>query len=41
MLTQALNKRLGTEGRKLSEIAVIMTKRNLTMGELMAIPEVD
>jgi hypothetical protein len=40
-LTQALNKRLGVEGRRLSEVAVLMAQRNLTFGDLMAIPEVD
>lgn len=41
ILTQGLNKRLGVENRKMSEIAVLMAKRNLTFGDLMAIPEVD
>jgi len=37
ILTQSLNKRLGVENRKLSEIAVLMAQRNMTFGELMAI----
>lgn len=40
-LTQGLNKRLGLSGKKLSEIAVIMADKNMTFGDLMAIPEVD
>ena len=41
ILTQALNKRLGTENRKMSEIAVLMAKRNMTFGDLMAMVEKD
>lgn len=36
ILTQAMNKRLGVENRKLSEIAVLMAKQNMTFGDLMA-----
>lgn len=38
ILTQALNKRLGTQNRKMSEIGYIMASRNMTFGDLMAIP---
>jgi len=38
ILTQALNKRLGTENRKLVEIAYIMAQKGMTPGDLMAIP---
>lgn len=41
IITQALNKRLGVENRKMSELAVLMAKKNLSFGDLMAIPEVD
>lgn len=40
-MTQALNKRLGVEGKTLSEIGSIMAKKNLTFGDLMAIPQKD
>lgn len=36
-----MNKRLGVENRKMSELAVLMAKKNMTFGDLMAIPEVD
>jgi len=41
ILTQALNKRLGTENRKLDEIAYIMAQRGMTPGDLLAMPEKD
>ena len=41
ILTQSLNKKLGVENRKMSEIAVLMAKRNMTFGELMAVVERD
>ena len=41
ILTQALNKRLGVENRKLDEIAVIIAERGLSMGDVMAMPEID
>ena len=40
-MTQALNKRLGTTNRKISELGVIMAERGMTMGDLMAIVERD
>lgn len=40
-MTQGLNKRLGTTNKKLSEIGVELGKRNMTFGDLMAIPEKD
>ena len=36
ILTQALNKRLNVENRKLSEIGVIMAKQNMSFGDLMS-----
>lgn len=41
ILTQALNKRLNTTNRKLSEIGEIMAARGMTAGDLMAMPEKD
>ena len=38
ILTQALNKRLGVENRKLDEIALIIAERGLSMGDVMAMP---
>jgi len=38
ILTQALNKRLNTTDRKLSEIGYIMAQKGLTFGDLLAIP---
>jgi hypothetical protein len=40
-LTQALNKRLGTENRKMPELAFMMAEKGMTFGDLMAIPEKD
>ena len=36
-MTQALNKRLGTTNRKMSQLGVIMAQKGLTMGDLLAI----
>ncbi len=41
ILTQALNKRLGTEGRKMEEIGYIMASKGMTFGDLLAMPEKD
>jgi hypothetical protein len=41
ILTQALNKRLNVENRKMSEIAVIMARQNMSFGDLMAMVEKD
>ena len=41
ILTESLNKRLGTEGLHLSEIAVEMNKRGMRMADLMAQVEKD
>lgn len=41
ILTQAVNKRLGTTNRKLSELGYLMAERGMTVGDLMAIPERD
>ncbi len=38
IMTQALNKRLGVKDKTLSEIGSLMAKKNLTFGDLMAIP---
>ena len=41
ILTQALNKRMNTTNRKISELGEIMAERGMSMGEVMAIPERD
>ena len=41
ILTEGLNKKLGVENRKLDEIAIIMTERGMSFGDLMSIPEKD
>lgn len=41
ILTEALNMRLGTKNLKMSEIAVEMTRRGMTMQDLMAQVEKD
>jgi hypothetical protein len=38
---QALNKRLGTEGLNFADIAATAAEKNLTIEEVMAIPEKD
>jgi hypothetical protein len=41
ILTESLNKRLNTTNLKLADIAVEISDRNMTMADLMAMPEVD
>lgn len=41
ILTEALNMRLKTKGLKLSDIAVEISKRNMTLADLMAVKEED
>ena len=38
---QALNKRLGTTGLKFTELTTAAAEQNMTLEEVMAIPEVD
>ncbi|CDW76296.1 UNKNOWN [Stylonychia lemnae] len=40
-MNQALNKRLGTKGLTLSQISVEAAKRNLTLDDVIAMPELD
>jgi hypothetical protein len=41
ILTEGLNKRLNTTNLKLADIAIEVSKRNMTLADLMAIPEKD
>ena len=41
LMGQALNKRLGTEHLTIKELAVEAAKKNMTLEEVMAIPEQD
>ena len=39
MFSQALNKRLGVDGKNISEIAELAAKRNMSITDVMALPE--
>lgn len=41
IMTESLNMRLGTKGLKMADIAVELSKRNMTLADLMALPERD
>jgi len=41
IFTEGINMRLGTKGLKMAEIAVEISKRNMTLADVMAMKEVD
>ena len=39
LFTQAMNKRIGTEGKKLQQVAKLAAEQGMSMDELMMVPE--
>ena len=41
MFSEALNKRLGVDGKNISDLAMLAAEKNMSLSEVMAMPELD